>query len=150
MTAPTCGNVNIVWGKHKKLGMSFSGIHGWGVFATDNMRCGDFVYEYTGAMVSQDEAERRGLLYDKMERSYLFDLNEDAVLDALRAGNKSKLINHDAETPNCTAKVTSVCGVHHINISALRNIARGEELVFDYGYKGTVGPNWSHRRLAPP
>ncbi|KAE8954257.1 hypothetical protein PR002_g32135, partial [Phytophthora rubi] len=58
---------------------------------------------------SQDEAERRGLIYDKMEMSYLFDLNEDAVLDALRDGNKSKFINHDGETPNCTAKVLSVC-----------------------------------------
>ncbi|KAE9161410.1 hypothetical protein PF005_g31259, partial [Phytophthora fragariae] len=52
----------------------------------------------------QDEAERRRLIYDKMEMSYLFDLNEDAVLDALRDGNKSKFINHDGETPNCTAK----------------------------------------------
>ncbi|KAF1786686.1 SET domain [Phytophthora cactorum] len=94
-------------------------------------------------MVSQDEAERRGLIYDTRDTSYLFDLNEDAVLDALRCGSKSKFINHDGEAPNCTAKVVSVCGVHHITIWALRNIAVGEELVFDYGYKRSVGPDWS-------
>ncbi|KAI9913779.1 hypothetical protein PsorP6_004984 [Peronosclerospora sorghi] len=81
-----------------------------------------------------------------MEMSYLFDLNEDAVVDAIRCGNKSKFINHDGETPNCTAKVVNVCGVHHITIWALRNIAIGEELVFDYGYKRSVGPDWSQRR----
>ncbi|GMF15993.1 unnamed protein product [Phytophthora lilii] len=75
--------------------MGFSSIHGYGMYAREAIACNEFVYEYTGAMLSQDEAERRGLIYDKMEMSYLFDLNEDAVLDALRSGNKSKFINHD-------------------------------------------------------
>ncbi|KAE9150934.1 hypothetical protein PF001_g4791 [Phytophthora fragariae] len=110
----TCSNVNVIRNKHKRLGMSFSSIHGYGMYAREAISANEFVYEYTGAMLSQDEAERRGLIYDKMEMSYLFDLNEDAVLDALRCGNKSKFINHDGEAPNCTAKVVSVCGVHHI------------------------------------
>ncbi|KAJ8528647.1 hypothetical protein ON010_g14682 [Phytophthora cinnamomi] len=132
--------------KHKRLGMRFSSIHGYGMYARESIMANEFVYEYTGAMLSQDEAERRGLIYDKMEMSYLFDLNEDAVLDALRSGNKSKFINHDGEAPNCTAKVVSVCGVHHISIWSLSDIGVGEELVFDYGYKRSVGPDWSQRR----
>ncbi|KAG6586538.1 Transcriptional repressor EZH1 [Phytophthora cinnamomi] len=144
----TCGNVNVIRSKHKRLGMSFSSIHGYGMYAREPITANEFVYEYAGAMLSQDEAERRGLIYDKMEMSYLFDLNEDAVLDALRSGNKSKFINHDGETPNCAAKVMSVCGVHHISIWALRDITVGEELVFDYGYKRSVGPDWSQRRTA--
>ncbi|KAI9988034.1 hypothetical protein PInf_024294 [Phytophthora infestans] len=143
-----CGNVNVIRSNHKRLGMGFSSIHGYGMFAREAFLATEFVYEYTGAMLSQDEAERRGLFYDKMEMSYLFDLNEDAVLDALRSGNKSKFINHQSESPNCTAKVMSVCGVHHITIWALRDIGVGEELVFDYGYKRSVGPDWSHRRAA--
>ncbi|KAF4320718.1 hypothetical protein BBO99_00005346 [Phytophthora kernoviae] len=132
--------------RHKRLMKGFSGIHGYGMYAHETIAADEFVYEYTGAMLSQDEAERRGMLYDKMNMSYLFDLNEDAVLDALRSGNKSKFINHEGETPNCTAKVVSVCGIHHISIWALRNIAKGEELFFDYGYKGNVGPEWSKHR----
>ncbi|KAG2771563.1 hypothetical protein Pcac1_g17446 [Phytophthora cactorum] len=143
-----CGNVNVTRSKHKRLGMRFSPIHGYGMYAREAISATEYVYEYTGAMVSQDEAERRGLIYDTRDTSYLFDLNEDAVLDALRCGSKSKFINHDGEVPNCTAKVVSVCGVHHITIWALRNIAVGEELVFDYGYKRSVGPDWSQRRAA--
>jgi hypothetical protein len=143
----TCGNINVIRRYHQKLGMSFSSIHGYGVYAHEAVAANEFVYEYTGAMISQDEAERRGRIYDKKEMSYLFDLNEDAVLDALRRGNKSKFINHDGNTPNCTAKVTSVCGVHHISIRAVRDIAIGEELGFDYGYKRGVGPDWSQHRV---
>ncbi|KAG1688624.1 hypothetical protein DVH05_003549 [Phytophthora capsici] len=142
----TCGNMNVTRRKHKRLGMSFSSIHGYGMFALEPILASEFVYEYNGAVLSQDEAERRGLIYDKMEMSYLFDLNEDAVLDALRDGNKSKFINHEGEAPNCTAKVVSVSGVHHITIWAVCDIAVGEELVFDYGYKRNVGPDWSQRR----
>ncbi|TYZ51216.1 hypothetical protein PybrP1_012703, partial [[Pythium] brassicae (nom. inval.)] len=65
---------------------------------------GEFVYEYTGGVVSQDEAERRGSTCDKKRVSYLFDLNEDAVVDALRKGNKSKFMNHHLMAQNCSAK----------------------------------------------
>ncbi|RMX66479.1 hypothetical protein DD238_002378 [Peronospora effusa] len=147
--AKTCDNMNVIRGKHKRLSISFSDIHGYGMYAREAITAGEFVYEYAGAMVSQDEAERRGLIYDKTEMSFLFDLNEDAVLDALRYSNKSKFINHEKDTPNCTAKAVSVCGVHHITIWALRTITVGEELVFDYGYKRSVAPDWSRRQTSP-
>ena len=142
----SCDNVNVIGGKHKRLSVSFSSVHGYGVYAREAIAANEFVYEYTGAMISQSEAERRGLIYDKMETSYLFDLNEDLVLDAIRSGNKSKFINHEGDTPNCTAKVVSVCGVHHITIWTLCDIAAGEELTFDYRYNQSVGPDWSQRR----
>ncbi|OWZ08763.1 Polycomb protein EZH2, partial [Phytophthora megakarya] len=41
-----------------------------------------------------------------------------------------------------TAKVASVCGVHHITTWSLHNI------VFDYSYKRGVDPDWSRRRHA--
>lgn len=145
----TCCNVSVQRGLHKHIRMSFSVIHGWGVYAAETIGCGEFVYEYTGALLSQDEAERRGLVYDRGERSYLFDLNEDAVVDAIRNGNKSKFINHaPAPGQNCRAKVVNVGGVHHIGIWAERRIECGEELVFDYGYSGYAAPVWSQRRVA--
>ncbi|OWZ21263.1 Polycomb protein EZH2 [Phytophthora megakarya] len=57
----TCGNVNVIRSKHKLLGKSFSSIHGYGMYTREPITANEFVYEYTGAMLSQDEAERRGL-----------------------------------------------------------------------------------------
>ncbi|RMX66470.1 hypothetical protein DD238_002377 [Peronospora effusa] len=86
--------------------------------------------------------QRARLHTSTLTNDLLFDLNENAMLDALRYSNKSKFINHERDTPNCTAKAVSVCGVHHITTWALRNIAVGEELAFDYGYKQSVDTNW--------
>ena len=36
---------------------------------------GDYIGEYVGEVVSREEGERRGLIYDKRNLSYLFDLN---------------------------------------------------------------------------
>jgi hypothetical protein len=143
-----CSNVSVQRGAHKRLRMGFSSIHGWGVFAAEPIASGQFVYEYTGALLSQDEAERRGFVYDHNERSYLFDLNEDAVVDAMRNGNKSKFVNHCSPGQNCRARVVNVGGVHHIGVWAECDIAAGEELSFDYGYSGGAAPNWSQRRVA--
>ncbi|KAF1331105.1 Cleavage induced predicted protein, partial [Globisporangium splendens] len=111
---------------------------------------GEFVYEYTGSVVSQDEAERRGSIYDKRSVSFLFDLNEDAVVDAIRKGNKSKFVNHKSVGQNCSAKVVRVRGDHHITVWADQDIKRGEELLFNYGYHGDTAPEWSQVGLARP
>ncbi|CAI5706425.1 unnamed protein product [Peronospora farinosa] len=52
-----------------------------------------------------------------------FDLNEDAVLGALRYSNKNKFVNHGRNTPNCTAMAVSICGVHHITVWALHTVS---------------------------
>ena len=52
----------------------------------------------TLAMVARDETKWRGLTDDKTEMSYLFGINEDAVMDALHySTKKSSLITK--ETP---------------------------------------------------
>uniref|UniRef100_K3WZ54 SET domain-containing protein n=1 Tax=Globisporangium ultimum (strain ATCC 200006 / CBS 805.95 / DAOM BR144) TaxID=431595 RepID=K3WZ54_GLOUD len=138
-----CCNMNIQRGHHKKLGVSFSTTHGWGAFARESIKRGEFIYEYKGAIVSQEEAERRGTIYDKLAISFLFDANQDAVLDAARKGNKSKFANHSSVNPKCKAKVFRVGGEHRISIWAQQDIKKGEELFFDYGYSGESAPDWS-------
>uniref|UniRef100_H3HB97 SET domain-containing protein n=1 Tax=Phytophthora ramorum TaxID=164328 RepID=H3HB97_PHYRM len=128
-----CCNVNILRGLHKKIGVAYSTTHGWGAFATEPIKRGEFIYEYHGALLSQDEAERRGSIYDKMTISFLFDVDDDSVVDAIRKGNKSKFANHSAVYQKCKGKVLTVGG--------------GEELFFDYGYHGETAPDWSQLRI---
>lgn len=141
-----CGNVNILRGLMRKVGVAASETHGWGAFMLEDVKKGDFIYEYTGDLLSQDEAERRGNVYDKTTISFLFDLNEDAVVDATRKGNKSKFANHTSTEPKCVARIMRVNGEHRIGIYANADIQNDEELFFDYGYNGVV-PDWTQARI---
>lgn len=116
-----------------------SAIQGTGAFATRRIRKGTRIIEYIGERITQEEADRR---YDDeaMERhhTFLFNLDDNGVLDAGTVHNESRYINHSCE-PNCEALIDK----GHIYIFALRNIEEGEELVYDYAYERTddMGPD---------
>jgi SET domain-containing protein len=87
-------------------------------------------------VISFDESERRGIIYDERCVSFLFDLNGESVIDGIRFAKDTRFINHaphDKGGLNCEAKVFLVNGEHRIKFTTLRDITVGEELLFNYG-----------------
>ncbi len=108
-----------------------SPIHGSGVFALRPIPKGTRIVEYTGKRITNEEADA---LYNdyEMERhhTFLFSVDEHTVIDATHQGSDARFINHSC-SPNCE----SVIERGRIFIDAIRDIAPGEELFFDYAYE---------------
>ena len=134
-THQRCRNDNIGMRRHCHLLLAESSIEdaGWGVYTKNALKKGDFVHEYVGEVISQEEAERRGRIYDKVNRSYLFNLSSDYVVDASRKGNKTKFANHSSK-PNCYTRMICVNGDIRIGLFAKEDIEAQSELFFDYRY----------------
>lgn len=108
-----------------------SAIQGQGAFALRPIKKGERLIEYLGERISQEEADER---YNDEEMSrhhtFLFSVDDDTVIDAAVNGNEARFINHSCN-PNCEA----VNDKKRIFIEAIRDIAVGEELSYDYGYE---------------
>lgn len=114
----------------RRLQMRSSGVHGKGVFALRAIAAGEVLIEYTGEVISWEETMRRHP-HDPQhpEHTFFFQLEDGRVIDGQYGGNTSRWINHACD-PNCEAEEDADCRVF---IRALRDIAPGEELFFDYG-----------------
>jgi SET domain-containing protein len=117
-----------------------SSIQGKGAFATRPIKRGTRIIEYTGERISPEEEDRR---YDDggmgRHHTFLFSVDSKVCIDAAVDGNDARFINHSC-APNCEA----VDERKHIYIEAIRDIAPGEELTYDYQYErdGTEDEKW--------
>jgi uncharacterized protein len=123
-----------------------SKIQGRGVFATRKIAKGTELIEYIGEIIDEDEADRRYPWSDEeRHHTFLFRLDDGSVVDAGPRGNAAKYINHSCD-PNCEA-VEDEDG--RVFIYALRDIARGEELVYDYHFILEEPHNAANKKLYP-
>ena len=119
-----------IW--HKKK----SGVHGSGLFASQNIKKGSKVIEYVGDKVTKKEGDRRADIQIKKAKKnknngmvYVFELNKRYDIDGSVKNNYARHINHSCN-PNCEVEIDN----NEIWIWAIKKIKKNEELSYNYGY----------------
>jgi SET domain-containing protein len=99
-----------------------------GGFATKRIRKGTRIIEYIGERITTEEGDRR---YEDNQAEHphvlLFKVDKHTVLDGGVGGNEARFINHSCE-PNCKTVIEK----KRIYIEAIKTIAKGQELTYDY------------------
>jgi SET domain-containing protein len=103
-----------------------SPIHGRGLFARADVPAGTDFVEYDGPRLPRKE----GIRLAEGGNDYMFRLDRRTDIDGSVAWNLGRHANHGC-SPN--AKSVKVDG--RIWLRALRDIRRGEEITYDYGYE---------------
>uniref|UniRef100_A0A665WY19 Histone-lysine N-methyltransferase ASH1L-like n=1 Tax=Echeneis naucrates TaxID=173247 RepID=A0A665WY19_ECHNA len=107
---------------------------GWGIRTKEPLRSGQFIIEYLGEVVSEQEFRSRMMeQYYSHSGHYCLNLDSGMVIDSYRMGNEARFINHSCE-PNCEMQKWSVNGVYRIGLFALKDITSGTELTYDYNF----------------
>jgi hypothetical protein len=108
--------------KPYRIGRSKTGL---GLFATKPIKKGTKIIRYFGPML-----DCRKKKDDEVENKYLFQINNRWTIDGSVRKNIARYINH-ACRPNAESDVSSRKRTVHIR--AIKNIAPGEEINYDYG-----------------
>uniref|UniRef100_A0AAX7VL28 SET domain-containing protein n=3 Tax=Astatotilapia calliptera TaxID=8154 RepID=A0AAX7VL28_ASTCA len=132
--------------KNSMLEIKFiNSVKGRGIFTLANFKQGDFVVEYRGELIDATEAEHRRNLYPSACSVFMFDFiwkQKTLCIDgALEDGSFGRLVNDEHRTPNCRMKLIEAEGKPHLCLFALKEIAAGSEITYDYG-----GKEWPWRK----
>ena len=100
-------------------------IHGSGLFATAVIASGTRVLRYIGERIDKAESSRRC----EAGNHFIFTLDDDSDIDGNVPENLARFSNHSC-SPNCEAEIEG----EEIWIVAVRDIAPGEEITYNYGY----------------
>ena len=103
-----------------RVGRSTTGL---GLFATEVIPKGVRIFEYTGKIITNAEADAM-----PGRPRYLYDLSKTHTLDGSPRSNVGRYANH-------SCKPTGVIYIYggRIFVKSLREIQPGEEITYDYG-----------------
>lgn len=94
---------------------------GLGLYSNIPLKKGEFVIEYTGKILTTNEANDKG-------GKYLFEISGRTTIDGSGRDNLARYINHSCR-PNCEAEIKN----KRIMIYAIKRIESGDELTYNYG-----------------
>ena len=113
-----------------------SRVHGTGIFASMDIKKDTKIIQYIGEKITKKEGDKRSAdrikkyLNKKNQGSvYVFELNKKYDIDGSPTYNKARYINHSCN-PNCEVEIIK----NEIWIISIKNIKKGQELNYDYGY----------------
>jgi uncharacterized protein len=104
-----------------RIGRSATGL---GLFATKPIKRAAYIATYRGPIVTSEECDRR----ERLGAKYMFELNSRWVVDGSPRWNIARYMNH-----SCWPNAKPVTRKGRIVIVALRLIAPGEEITYNYG-----------------
>lgn len=107
-----------------------SAIHGRGCFARRPIAAGERVLEYVGEIIGLDEARRRDVKDGADYSPFVLLLDEGLFIDARDVEQPARRVNHSC-APNCEIRTEGL----RAWVVALRDIAPGEELTYDYDFE---------------
>ncbi|KAG7459038.1 hypothetical protein MATL_G00226990 [Megalops atlanticus] len=106
---------------------------GWGLLALRDIKKGEFVNEYVGELIDEEECRAR-IKYaqeNDITHFYMLTIDKDRIIDAGPKGNYSRFMNHSCQ-PNCETQKWTVNGDTRVGLFAICDIPAGTELTFNY------------------
>jgi len=99
-----------------------------GLYANCDIKKGTKIIEYKGKIISVKKSAEDPK-FDNEKAIYLFNINKRLDLDGNFKFNTARLINHSCN-PNCEVLGSGL----KIWVYAMKNIKKGDELSYDYGF----------------
>ncbi|KAG7510538.1 hypothetical protein JOB18_024376 [Solea senegalensis] len=106
---------------------------GWGLVALRDIKKGEFVNEYIGELIDEEECRAR-INYaheNNITNFYMLTIDKDRIIDAGPKGNYSRFMNHSCQ-PNCETQKWTVNGDTRVGLFAVCDVPAGTELTFNY------------------
>ncbi|XP_063834524.1 uncharacterized protein LOC135083730 [Ostrinia nubilalis] len=106
---------------------------GWGLKTLEDIKAGQFVIEYVGELIDEEEFRRRMNRMHEIrdENFYFLTLDKERMIDAGPKGNLARFMNHCCE-PNCETQKWTVLGDVRVGLFAINDIPANSELTFNY------------------
>ncbi|XP_068931997.1 histone-lysine N-methyltransferase NSD3 isoform X1 [Petaurus breviceps papuanus] len=106
---------------------------GWGLRTKRSIKKGEFVNEYVGELIDEEECRLRikRAHENSITNFYMLTVTKDRIIDAGPKGNYSRFMNHSCN-PNCETQKWTVNGDVRVGLFALCDIPAGVELTFNY------------------
>lgn len=132
---PDCGNQSLCRRLAKATIVALSSLHGYGVFAAEDIPAGEFVIDYRGEVISVDTFIDRIGSHSEDDGAFAIAYDRDEIIDSSSKGNSARFINHSCD-PNLVLRKFDTLGdgheEHEFGLWSRRPIKAGEELTYDY------------------